>query len=160
MSKSVFNSLQVFRGLAALAVVVHHAGVSTSAFVGDIPFVADSLFSLGYLGVDFFFVLSGFIIMYSHIDDERNLPAVRRYLFKRLIRVFPPYLPISIALLILYSVMPEFSAAGGREYSLVSSLFLVPTDNPPALSVAEPPEDAQQVVRSLRQNGQRCLMAE
>lgn len=34
MAKSEIGSLQVFRGLAALAVVAHHAAVSTQAFVG------------------------------------------------------------------------------------------------------------------------------
>ena len=32
-----FDSLQLFRGLAALGVVFHHAAISTNAFVGEIP---------------------------------------------------------------------------------------------------------------------------
>jgi hypothetical protein len=62
VAKPQIQSLQVFRGLAALAVVLHHASVSTGAFVADVPAWAMSVFGLGYLGVDFFFVLSGFII--------------------------------------------------------------------------------------------------
>lgn len=136
MAKTEIQSLQVFRGLAALAVVAHHAAVSTQAFVGGVPGFAEAIFGLGYLGVDFFFVLSGFIIMYAHMGDTRSSESVRRYAFKRLVRIFPAYLPISIALIALYTAMPGFSASGGRDYSLVSSLLLLPADRPPALSVA------------------------
>lgn len=36
----------------------------------------------------------------------------------------------------LYAVMPGFSASGGRDFSLVSSLLLLPANQPPALTVA------------------------
>lgn len=130
------QSLQVFRGLAALAVVATHATTSTIAFVADMPAWAVSLFGAGYLGVDFFFVLSGFIIMYAHFADAGNGPVVRRYILKRLMRIFPAYLPISLALIALYAALPSFSGAPDRGYSLLSSLLLLPADGPPALSVA------------------------
>jgi exopolysaccharide production protein ExoZ len=132
----MITSLQVFRGIAALAVVIHHAVLSTDAFVGVLPPQVDSFLRMGYLGVDFFFVLSGFIIMYAHLDDRPSGLAVRRYAFKRLVRIFPPYLPLSIGMIALYAALPGFSASGGREFSWVSSLLLLPADQPPALSVA------------------------
>lgn len=133
---AVIQSLQVFRGFAALAVVAHHAVISTDAFVGVVPPHVASILGKGHLGVDFFFVLSGFIIMYAHMGDSRSALAVRRYTFKRLIRIFPPYLPLSIGMIALYAVLPGFSASGGRDFSLMSSLLLLPADRPPALSVA------------------------
>lgn len=42
------KDIQVLRGLAVLAVIFYHA--------------KDSLFPLGYLGVDVFFVISGFVV--------------------------------------------------------------------------------------------------
>ena len=136
VTKPQIQSLQVFRGLAALAVVAHHAATSTNAFVGHMPAWATSLFGFGYLGVDFFFVLSGFIIMYAHFADVGTAPAVRRYAYKRLLRIFPAYLPISLAIIALYAALPGFSGAADRGYSLLSSLLLLPADGPPALSVA------------------------
>ena len=126
----------MFRGLAALAVVAHHAVLSTEAFIGKVPDVLEQVLGMGYLGVDFFFVLSCFIIMYVHMGDEGALSAVRRYSFKRLVRVFPAYLPISIALIAMYAWLPAFSASAAWIYSLLSSLMLIPADGPPALSVA------------------------
>lgn len=136
MKKNIINSLQVFRGFAALAVVCHHATLSTSAFIGKIPDTIESLFNLGQFGVDFFFVLSGFIIMYTHFNDEHTLVAVKKYTFKRLLRIFPAYIPISLLMIASYYSMPTLSAAGGRQFSILSSLLLIPSALPPALSVA------------------------
>lgn len=133
---AVIQSLQVFRGFAALAVVAHHAVISTDAFVGALPPQVDSVLNKGHLGVDFFFILSGFIIMYAHMGDSRSALAVHHYTFKRLVRIFPPYLPLSIGMIVLYTALPGFSASGSRNFSLISSLLLLPADQPPALSVA------------------------
>lgn len=133
---AVIQSLQVFRGVAALAVVAHHAVLSTGAFVGVVPEPIKSILGGGYLGVDFFFVLSGFIIMYAHMNDSPSIGNVRRYASKRLVRIFPPYLPLSLGMLLVYAALPGFSESGGRDYSLLSSLLLLPADQPPALSVA------------------------
>ncbi|MDP3325829.1 MAG: acyltransferase [Hydrogenophaga sp.] len=126
----------MFRGFAALAVVAHHAGLSTEAFVGAMPAAVSALLGFGLLGVDFFFVLSGFIIMYAHFDDERTNTTVKRYAFKRLTRIFPAYWPVGLGMLALYAAMPGLSAGGRGDYSLISSLLLVPANGPPALSVA------------------------
>jgi len=137
VTKQLINSLQVFRGFAAFAVVCHHAAKSTEDFVGSaMPEFLRAALGLGYLGVDFFFVLSGFIIMYTHMDDGRSVASVRRYTFKRLIRLFPPYLPVSLAMVLFYTMAPGLSAQGGRDFSIWSSLFLIPADRPPALNVA------------------------
>jgi hypothetical protein len=137
VAKSQIQSLQVFRGFAALAVVAHHAANGTEAFVGQMPSAASALFVYGLLGVDFFFVLSGFIIMYAHCDDERTPASVNRYAFKRLTRIYPAYLPVGLGMIALYAALPDLSAAGvGRDFSFVSSLLLVPANGPPALSVA------------------------
>jgi peptidoglycan/LPS O-acetylase OafA/YrhL len=100
--------------MAALAVVVHHALLSTQAFVGTLPTPLAALLNMGYLGVDFFFVLSGFIIMHAHMDDVRTRAAWKRYALKRLSRIYPAYLPIGLALIGLYALMPGLSAAGGE----------------------------------------------
>lgn len=131
------NSLQVFRGLAALAVVAHHAALSTNAFVELMPSDVYSLFEYGALGVDFFFVLSGFIITWAHFDVSHGKHAINSYLVKRVARIFPAYLPVGVAMLMLYTLMPNLSAAGGaRNISVISSIFLVPSSGSPALSVA------------------------
>jgi len=108
MAKHQVQSLQVFRGFAALAVVSHHAALSTNGFVGTLPEPFTTFFNMGHFGVDFFFVLSGFIIMYVHMDDNCTPTALQRYTFKRLSRIYPAYLPVGVALLVLYALIPDF----------------------------------------------------
>lgn len=131
------DSLQMFRGFAALGVVFHHAALSSGSLSADkIPSTLDRILQHGYLGVDFFFVLSGFIILNSHFDDVPNYSYAKIYFTKRLTRIFPPYLPISIIMLIAYAGLPGVSAGNREPISLISSLFLLPSSGPPALSVA------------------------
>ena len=61
--------IQAGRGFAALLVVFYHATkmISLPQYAGHEPL--HGFFQFGHAGVDFFFVLSGFIIMYVHYDD-------------------------------------------------------------------------------------------
>lgn len=125
------DSLQVFRGLAALGVVFHHTAMSTSAFIEKIPIWLNSVFERGFLGVDFFFVLSGFIIMSSHFDDEKSVSSLKTYGIKRFVRIFPPYWPVSVALMLGYIFLPNLSQGARGDFSLLSSLLLLPDTPPP-----------------------------
>ncbi|MFC5489973.1 acyltransferase [Dokdonella soli] len=126
--------LEVMRGVAACWVLVYHANQSVTNFIGPSgePHV---LISNGYLGVDFFFVLSGFIIAYSSnrlLETGRGLVDYAR---ARIVRVYVPYLPIGTTMFMLYLVWPHLSAAD-RSPGLLTSLTLLPSNSPPALSVA------------------------
>ena len=81
------------RGIAALFVVIYHGWnlFYTESADGPSP---NFPFLKGYLFVDFFFLLSGFIIAYVHsVDSENwNSQSYRRFLLLRLIRVYPVHL--------------------------------------------------------------------
>ncbi len=91
----------------------------------------------GAYGVDFFFVLSGFIILYAHYNDigRANLTS---YFKKRFIRIYPTYWVIVIPLIPLLFLSPTIGAQGTEtEISvLVKSVLLIPNDTPPILGVA------------------------
>jgi exopolysaccharide production protein ExoZ len=128
------NSLQYGRALAALAVVVCHGANSTIVFEG-FPRVAKVVTDKGMLGVDFFFVLSGFIIMHAHMHDARTAQAATSYLRKRLTRIYIPYLPISVGLMILYQTFPSISQSQ-RDWGVLTSLTLFPTVQTTSLIIA------------------------
>jgi peptidoglycan/LPS O-acetylase OafA/YrhL len=126
--------IEAMRGLAACWVLVHHADLSVTYFAGPLGFYSTYI-SNGYLGVDFFFVLSGFIIAYSSNKLLAEGKRWRDYAIARLIRIYVPYLPIGVAMLLLYRAFPGVSA-GERVPGLLTSLTLAPSNSPPALSVA------------------------
>lgn len=130
--RAKLGSLEVGRGIAALAVVMHHAGLAGDAFTS---LDYGGLFHWGMYGVDFFFVLSGFIIFHVHQYDRLHAGAAPSFLIKRLRRIYTPYLPVTIVMIAAYLALPGLSQ-GDREWGWFTSLTLLPSDAPPALSVA------------------------
>jgi hypothetical protein len=126
--------LEVMRGLAACWVLLGHARLSTEHFGGALPFDA-TFVGNGHLGVEFFFVLSGFIIAYSGFRLLESGRGLADYARARSIRIYVPYLPVGVAMLLLYAAFPDVSASV-REPGVLSSLTLLPSGRPPALSVA------------------------
>jgi exopolysaccharide production protein ExoZ len=98
--------VEVARGLAALAVVFVHgaSGMSLPQYSGRIPF--SNIFGLGFMGVDFFFVLSGFIILYVHFNDIDRPTQAKRYVWRRLVRIFPTYW-IIFALFLAFNLLVQ-----------------------------------------------------
>lgn len=101
------DALTSIRFFAALYVLFLHSGSSfllerfpALGFLG--PFFAN-----GYLGVPFFFVLSGFILAYIYDGKFRTRRDYKRYAVARFARVYPVYLLALLALLPL--ILAEFS---------------------------------------------------
>lgn len=132
--KQYFDILQIYRGIASLLVVIHHTYASFAHYHHLDNDLLQFLAGVGKLGVDFFFVLSGFIIAYTTYQYRDNKSYLRKYIFNRVIRIYIPYLPVGIAMLLLYYLFPSVSNSD-RSVSLLTSLFLIPHGNP-ALSVA------------------------
>lgn len=85
-------SIEAARALAALAVVLMHTThlMRVPQFTGHVAL--GGAFDFGYVGVDFFFVLSGFIITFvHHAELGRGAARWPGYLWKRFVRVFPIY---------------------------------------------------------------------
>lgn len=126
--------LQIFRGVAALMVVIHHASGSLKYYHKIDNHFLEYIGSIGKYGVDFFFVLSGFIITYTAHFKYEEPNSFKHYVKNRLIRIYIPYLPIGVFFLLLYTLFPNFSNSD-RDISVLTSLTLFPHGNP-ALSVA------------------------
>src|SRR5258707_9682457 len=106
--KSASNTAQYvpartgIRALAALLVL----GMHTEQ---NVPFGLNSVlpfFARGYLGVDFFFVLSGFIITHVYFASlaPPNRSAVQIFLWHRLIRLYPVHITVLAGLVAVGSL--------------------------------------------------------
>jgi exopolysaccharide production protein ExoZ len=120
--------VQMLRGVAAFAVLVHHALEESQPLWTGGP-LHPSLVVVGAAGVDIFFVISGFIMLHSTWDRFGQPGAAAEFLRRRLVRIVPLYwLCIAFVLLL---------AATGRFYksktfspsSILNSLTFLPTDN-------------------------------
>jgi len=113
------RTVEVGRGIAASAVVVFHAN-ATAGFIGlaTTPW-ANPL----QLGVDFFFVLSGFIIFHVHRDDMGHSDRALPYLWKRFVRLFPLLWLIAGGWIALRAVMVGAPSAD----QIGTSLLLYPS---------------------------------
>ncbi len=114
--------MEVARGLAALAVVFFHSNASADEYGG--PYIR-WMATLEH-GVDFFFVLSGFIILTAHRQEIGNRNAVGEYLKKRAIRL----LPLLWLVVLGYAALRYFG--GGAVYAdqIFRSLFPYPSLEP------------------------------
>lgn len=141
------QSIQVLRGAAALLVVLYHArslemtGIASAGSL-EKPLI-NGLFASGFAGVDLFFVISGFIMVWV-TEATRNGPGTSSdFLFARLTRIYPVWW-VAAALGLLYAVVSgEFSLAPGAsgphggtalDFS-IKSFLLIPQEGFPVLEI-------------------------
>ena len=107
------------RGIAAIAVVLMHYSATMQALsTKPIP----SLAPHGYLAVDFFFVLSGFIMAYTYLrsfSEARWRYAYRNFLVKRVARIVPLNIALVAILIIMLAIMNL--RTGSNPYHISSS---------------------------------------
>lgn len=125
-SKPHYELLDGLRGVAALFVIWYHffEGFATSPF--------DQKFNHGYLAVDFFFVLSGFVIAYAYDDRWKRGLTTGRFLLRRVIRLHP--MVIIAVILGVISFLAQGCVTWNHEavsyhavaLSLLLGLFLIP----------------------------------
>lgn len=115
--------IDLLRGFAAMWVVMLHF-VAVSDYIQGGP--VRSLADYGWLGVEIFFVISGFLIPYSlWLGGYRPGKDWLRFIAKRLMRLEPPYLAsllISVALLYACSRIPGYG--GPPPQVTLTQLFL------------------------------------
>lgn len=78
-----YELLDALRGVAALMVIWYHV------FEGFATSPADQKFNHGYLAVDFFFLLSGFVMSYAYDDRWGRTMGTKEFFLRRLIRLHP-----------------------------------------------------------------------
>jgi peptidoglycan/LPS O-acetylase OafA/YrhL len=80
-----FRAIDTFRGLAAILVILFHIPDSTLL-------QGNQLIAHGYVAVDFFFVLSGFVMAHSYLNKINDIPSAKSFVIKRFKRIYPLHL--------------------------------------------------------------------
>ena len=127
-----YRTLQAGRGLAALIVACYHATKLSERLFGWT--YAGGFFNFGFSGVDFFFVLSGFIIYYVHHNDIGLKQRLKTYLFKRFARVVPIYWFWTLIFVPFFYLFPNLGEGFERTLGgLLSSLFFLHEHHSPII---------------------------
>ena len=127
-SKPRYAILDGLRGVAALMVVIFHC------FETYVPVFGTQIVNHGYLAVDFFFVLSGFVIGYAY-DDRWDKMTTWGFFKRRLTRLHPMVIAGTLvgAALFFFSsgAFPKTLEVEGWKFALcfVMGLLMIPCGN-------------------------------
>ncbi len=113
-------ALDGLRGLAILLVLLFHFSIPTTSFTG-LKRAIVHLPGAGWVGVDLFFVLSGFLITSILYDAKRTDGFFRNFYMRRVLRIFPLYYGV---LFVAFVVVPLIRPITSATYhSLASHQF-------------------------------------
>ena len=128
------DHIQALRGIAALMVVVSHLLIIERKYSADQ--ILGDWAAYGMAGVDLFFVISGFIMVYVMWDRPRGVKAAGEFLWGRASRIYPLYWIVSLVLLALWFVRPDmvFSSIDTPP-DILKSFALFPHEREPLLAV-------------------------
>ncbi len=122
------------RFIAIISVILFHINVfmadrnhNTYLYGSQGKNIISNILSRGHLGVELFFVISGFILSYpfaAHYINKTPIPDIRQYFIRRLTRIEPPYVISMLVLFIALIVMHSYTV-NELTPSLFASLLYV-----------------------------------
>ena len=119
-----FASLEYGRGAAALAVLLFHTEDTSYRELGVVS--VQNIFLWGHLGVDFFFVLSGFIMVLIHFGDFGRPGMVSLFLTRRAVRVLPMLWTVLFGLAVGHLLAPHLVRTPHSVEGFVADVLLAP----------------------------------
>jgi peptidoglycan/LPS O-acetylase OafA/YrhL len=125
--------LDALRGLAILAVIFHNAALHGLARpAGSLVKLVELAGNAGWIGVQLFFVLSGFLITGILLDAQGAPHQLRNFYIRRVLRIFPVYyvfLLIAFVLLPAIGLLPAWLAVS-HKHQIWYWLYLINWSEP------------------------------
>lgn len=142
--RMTINIIQALRAIAALLVVSTHVETAfrENAELAGTPWVSQfgGLSGFGGVGVDIFFIISGFIMVYVGVPYFRRENSIKDFLMRRILRIYPIYWLVTLLLIGFASVKTTLGLMSGQSltesldfdlqwYRLLGAFTLFPTYN-------------------------------
>ncbi|AOF14256.1 hypothetical protein BED35_07295 [Yersinia enterocolitica] len=89
-TKNKITYIQMLRAIAVMLVVGYH-------YPGAIP-----AFKHGYLGVDLFFVICGYIMVYTTSKNDGSITYLKNFIIRRMSRVWPVYAILTLLFFVVF----------------------------------------------------------
>ena len=102
-------TLDGLRGIAILLVMVFHYEVRNWPWRSDFGYPLWAVMREGWLGVDLFFVLSGFLITGILVDTKENPGYFRNFYARRTLRIFPLYFAYLAFVFLILPLLPRIA---------------------------------------------------
>jgi len=128
------ENIQALRGVAALMVLIAHVKDAEVDYGGGGTLLPHWPY-MGVVGVDLFFLISGFVMTHVAFSGERGRSAAARFLFNRGARIYPVYWTVTLLLMILYAGKQMLFAEGTPFPNPVETFLLLPDDHYPLVPV-------------------------
>ena len=139
------NSIQALRGIAAILVLFFHIAEFQRQMVGvnspDLVLL-NGVWNQGWAGVDLFFVISGFIMVYVTRNTGRSLTDIRTFLWARMTRIYPLWWVCCSVLALYFFITYGMVEAPDRVSSkqeawafFARSMMLIPQERLPLLTL-------------------------
>jgi hypothetical protein len=116
----VLSNLQLLRAFAAINVVAFHTIIVAAIYKQD-TVLFSYLSGWGRSGVDLFFVISGFVMVYAQHNSPKSALC---FLKHRVIRIVPMYWVLTAAMLTLFWMLPSIFNHSFPSFESVASSFL------------------------------------
>lgn len=139
------NSIQALRGVAALLVLFFHmAEFQRQMAEGNPSDIAllSGIWDRGWAGVDLFFVISGFIMVYVTRQTGRSFADIRSFIVSRVTRIYPLWWVcagiMAMYFWITYGMLaaPDRVEGAGEAFAYAAKSFLlIPQEVPPLLGL-------------------------
>jgi len=124
MANRSIRFIQAFRGIAALLVVLWHASNFVSPYgtgMGTMLFRSGAV-----MGVDLFFLISGFIMVYTTANNDGSPRYAWAFFIKRVTRIWPVWI-VALAVYVIAQWDASYLTQAPKLRWLAHSFFFIPT---------------------------------
>lgn len=129
------TNLQILRCVAAVSVLIYHLYLWEKKAAGQAGVLPEWSRTME-AGVDLFFVISGFLMVYISPKPFRSIADWWQFILHRFIRIYPPYWIVTAVLIPLWLLRPNlFNNFYENKVDIFSSLLLFPQNYTPLLGV-------------------------
>jgi len=132
--KTRLQNIQALRGVAALMVLAAHVKGAEGDYGGAGTLLPHFLY-MGVVGVDLFFLISGFVMAHVALSGARGPAAAGRFFYNRGARIYPVYWAVTLLLMVLYAGKQVLFAEATPFPNPVETFLLLPDDHFPLVPV-------------------------
>ncbi|MEP3889824.1 MAG: acyltransferase [Hellea sp.] len=139
------NSIQALRGVAALLVLFFHMAEFQRQMAEGNPYdtaLVSGIWDRGWAGVDLFFIISGFIMVYVTRQTGRSFADIRNFIVARVTRIYPLWWVcagiMAVYFLMTYGMLaaPDRVEGPSEAFAYAArSFLLIPQEVPPLLGL-------------------------